>query len=79
MHSDDGAVSTRATSRLFMPYHTPLRMLSLGIVKSIIPSCIPHPVAELHWRPGEIQSTEFVERNMPQNTLRLSRLLLNAQ
>ena len=79
MHSVDGATSTQATSRLLMPYHMLRRMLLLGIAKSITPFCAPHPVAELHLRPGRTLLKEFVERNMPQSTSQSSRLPLNVQ
>ena len=50
-----------------------------GIAKSITPFCAPHPVAELHLRPGRTLLKEFVECNMPQSTSQSSRLPLNMQ
>ena len=54
MHSVDGAVSTLATSRLFMPCHMPPKTLSLRVAKSITLSCALLSEAELPLSPGWI-------------------------
>ena len=75
MHSIDGATSTQATSRLLMPYHMLWRMLLLGIAKSITPFCAPHPVAELHLRPGRTVERVCRAQHAPEHITKLQAAL----